>query len=92
MSLPGHYLCCASADRADLCSAARDLHHQALRLARQIQQPETEARALEGIGECHLHGADAQAGMAHLKQALDIFQRLGMTPDADRVRTRLTQP
>ena len=54
--------------------------------------PANEALALEGIGECHLHGADAQAGMAYLKQALDIFQRLAMTPDADRVRTRLTRP
>jgi DNA-binding SARP family transcriptional activator len=71
---------------------ARDLYHQALRLARQAHTLDTEALALEGIGECHLHLGDAQAGIAHLSQALDIFQRQAMTPDADRVRTRLAQP
>lgn len=32
------------------------------------------------------------AGEAHLKQALDVYQRLGMAPDADRVQRRLNLP
>jgi DNA-binding SARP family transcriptional activator/tetratricopeptide (TPR) repeat protein len=68
---------------------ASALHHQALCLARETNQPDDEALALEGIGECHLRAGDVQAGSSYIKQALDIFQRLAMTPDADRVRTRL---
>jgi tetratricopeptide (TPR) repeat protein len=71
---------------------AGDLHQRALDLARQTHQPDDEALALEGIGECHLRAGDAEAGASHLRQALEIFQRLAMTLDADRVRTRLAQP
>jgi tetratricopeptide (TPR) repeat protein len=67
------------------------MHRDALHLARQTQQPELEAGALEGIGECQLGDGDTETGTTHLKQALEIFQRLAMAPDADRVQTRLTQ-
>ncbi len=70
---------------------ARNLYHDALRLARAMNQPDEEALALEGTGECHLHAGDVQTGIAHLEQALKIFQRVGMKPDAGRVRIRLTQ-
>jgi hypothetical protein len=36
------------------------------------------------------HGA-GQVGAAHLRQALEIFQRMAMQPDADRVQARLGQ-
>jgi tetratricopeptide (TPR) repeat protein len=70
---------------------ARNLYHDALCLARAMNQPDEEAFALEGTGECHLHANDVPTGIAHLEQALKIFHRAGMKPDADRVRTRLTQ-
>lgn len=70
---------------------AQALYQDALQLARQICQLDNEALALEGIGECYLHTADTQSGIAYLKQALDIFQRLAMNPDANRVDTRLTE-
>jgi DNA-binding SARP family transcriptional activator/tetratricopeptide (TPR) repeat protein len=68
---------------------ARDLYYDALHLARDTQQLDNEAIALEGIGECCLHSGQAADGIGYLKQALDIFQRLAATPDADRVQARL---
>jgi DNA-binding SARP family transcriptional activator/tetratricopeptide (TPR) repeat protein len=70
---------------------ARALYQGALRLARQTCQLDDEALALEGIGECYLRTADTQSGIAYLKQALDIFRRLAINPDANRVDTRLTE-
>lgn len=72
--------------------AALSLRREALNLSRQAHQPDDEAVALEGIGEYHLQGGDAAAGLYHLRQALRIFQRLGMQPDIDRVRARLASP
>jgi tetratricopeptide (TPR) repeat protein len=68
---------------------AFSLYRVSLDLARETRQPDEQAFALGGIGECHLHTGDTENGTTHLTQALEIFQRLGMTPDADRVRARL---
>jgi DNA-binding SARP family transcriptional activator/tetratricopeptide (TPR) repeat protein len=68
---------------------AQAIYQDALQLARETGQPDDEALALEGIGECHLHADDTEAGIAHLNQALEIFRRLTMKPDADRVQARL---
>jgi tetratricopeptide (TPR) repeat protein len=82
---------------ADEVAAARDhvqaltLYRDALLLARETHQPDDEARALEGLGECHLSGGDTEAGIVHLKQALDTFQRIALTPDAHRVQRRLAR-
>jgi hypothetical protein len=65
------------------------LHHQALDLARQAHQPEHEAGALEGIGVCHTHLGGTEAGATHLNKALEIYQRMSMTPDTHRAPTRL---
>jgi hypothetical protein len=65
------------------------LYGDALRLSRDVRHLDDEALALEGIGECLLHTGQAAAGTAHLRQALEIFERIGMLPDAERVRSRL---
>lgn len=65
------------------------LYRQALTMNRELSKPDDEAIALEGIGECHLAGGQAEDGVAHLAQALEIYQRLGMRPDVERVRARL---
>jgi DNA-binding SARP family transcriptional activator/tetratricopeptide (TPR) repeat protein len=65
------------------------LHHQALTAARETAQPEDEAASFEGLGVCHAHLGDTETGATHLKQALEIFRHLSMTPDADRVQTSL---
>jgi len=71
---------------------AENLYLEALRLARETRQFDDEAHALEGSGECRLRRGQTQAGVAHLKQALEIFQRMAMQPDADRVQARLASP
>ena len=56
---------------------------------RELNKPDDEAIALEGLGDCHLTAGETATGAAHLHQALEIYQRLGMAPDADRVRNLL---
>ena len=48
-----------------------------------------EGIALEGLAECHLSSGEAEAAATHLREALEIFRRLGMAPDARRVQDRL---
>ena len=75
----------ASGNRA----RAIQIHNQARQLAQQTHQADEEANALEGIAECHLHDGNTGLGATHLKQALEIFQRLSMKPDIERVHARL---
>ena len=70
---------------------ALTLYRDALLLARETHQPDDEARALEGLGECHLNSGDTEAGVVHLKQSMDAFQRIALTPDAHRVQRRLAR-
>ena len=59
------------------------------RATSELNKPDGQAIALEGLGECHLTADKTRTGAAHLRQALEIYQRLGMAPDAERARTRL---
>ena len=68
---------------------ARDHHTQALTIARDISAPLKEARALEGLGRCHLQDGNASAGAAQLQQAIAIYQRIGEHPAAQRVQETL---
>jgi tetratricopeptide (TPR) repeat protein len=68
--------------RGDLDQAVA-YHRQALDLARVIDSPWDEAQALAGLGRCALaadHPADAQAA---LRQAAEIFRRIGAPEAAD---------
>ena len=65
------------------------LYHHALTVNRELNKPDSQATALEGLGECHLASGETETAAAHLRQALEIYKRLGMAPDAERVRTRL---
>ena len=65
------------------------LYRQALALHRELNKPDDEAVALEGIGEHHLATADPVRAAEHLQQSFELFQRLGMRTDADRVQARL---
>jgi tetratricopeptide (TPR) repeat protein/transcriptional regulator with XRE-family HTH domain len=62
---------------------------QALAISRELGTPHEEARALEGIGRSLL-GRDLAEAAARLRQALAIYQRIGV-PDARRVQDTLTQ-
>ncbi|WP_203924187.1 AfsR/SARP family transcriptional regulator [Rugosimonospora africana] len=66
------------------------LYRQALTMNRELNKPDDEARSLEGLGECHLTAGETEPAITHLRQALHIYQRHGMTLDADRVRNCLT--
>ena len=59
---------------------------------RELNKPDDEAISLEGIAEHHLATGDPTQGIAHLRQALEIYQRLGMAPDAQRVQDSLSHP
>jgi hypothetical protein len=55
---------------------------------RELDKPD-EAIALEGTGECLLAQGRTAEGTARLKQALDLYQRLGMLADAERLTAHL---
>ena len=67
---------------------ARNYFATALSLARAINTPVEEARALEGIGRCHIGEGNAAQGTADLRQALAIYRRIG-APEAQSVETAL---
>jgi len=75
-------------DIGDL-SRAEATYHDALRISREVRQPDDEAHALEGLGECRLHAGDTAGAMTGFRQARDIYERLGMAADLDRVNGRL---
>src|SRR6266496_3245712 len=63
---------------------------EALTIARDHAAPLDEADALAGIGCCHIQARDTAAGCAFLRQALDIYQRIG-SPSAQRVQKILNE-
>ena len=67
---------------------ARGYFTNALVIARDIDTPVEEAKALEGIGRCHVQEGNPSQGATDLRQALDIYRRSG-APDAQRVETTL---
>ena len=68
---------------------ALDHYHAALRLAREIGDPYEEGKILEGIAESTL-STQRQSFAARIvfRQALDIFERLGV-PEAESARIRI---
>jgi hypothetical protein len=70
-------------------SARAVTFRRALAIAREVGAPLEEARALEGIGRCHLEDGHDQTGTTHLRQALAIYQRIG-APGAQRVQQALS--
>lgn len=63
-------------------------YHAAIQLARQIGDPYEEARILSGIAETAIITRDPHTARVNLRQALDIFERLGV-PEAEPTRLRL---
>jgi tetratricopeptide (TPR) repeat protein/DNA-binding XRE family transcriptional regulator len=73
--------------RTSAAQEARSHHAEALAIARELGTPVEQARALEGMGRCLLHRDPAEAA-AHLRQALEIYQKIG-APGARLVRDTL---
>ena len=67
---------------------AQQHYSTALRLAREIGDPYEEAELLEGIAETTLSTQGPHAARIVFRQALDIFERLGV-PEAEAARIRL---
>jgi tetratricopeptide (TPR) repeat protein/DNA-binding SARP family transcriptional activator len=67
---------------------ALDHYHTALRLAREIGDPYEEGKILEGIAESTLSTQRPDAARIVFRQALDIFERLGV-PEAESARIRI---
>ncbi len=67
---------------------AFDHYHTALRMAREIGDPYEEAKILEGIAESTLNTQRPYAARIVFRQALDIFERLGV-PEAESARIRI---
>jgi tetratricopeptide (TPR) repeat protein len=67
---------------------AFDHYHIALRMAREIGDPYEEAKVLEGIAESTLSTQRPDAARIVFRQALDIFERLGV-PEAESARIRI---
>jgi tetratricopeptide (TPR) repeat protein len=63
-------------------------YQTALRLSREIVDPYEEAKILEGIAETTLSTRRPEAARIALRQALDIFERLGL-PEAEAARIRI---
>jgi tetratricopeptide (TPR) repeat protein len=71
------YRVCGDPRRAESC------HQQALDLARQVNCSWDEAHALAGLGRCALAFGDTAEAVDRLRDALEIFQRIGVTEAAD---------
>lgn len=67
------------------------LYQQALAVNRELHKPDAEAMSLEGIAGHYLATGDTAQGIADLKQALEIYERLEMRADIERVRARLSE-
>ena len=66
------------------------IYEDALRLSRETRQPDDEADSLHGLGDNSLRLGRRADGVAYLRQALEIYQRLGM-PAAAHVSARLAE-
>jgi hypothetical protein len=58
---------------------------------RDLNTTAEEALCLEGIAGHHLNTGNSTQGIEHLRQAHQIYQRLGMRPDIERVTARLAR-
>jgi DNA-binding SARP family transcriptional activator/tetratricopeptide (TPR) repeat protein len=67
---------------------ALDHYDSALKLAREIGDQYEEGKILEGIAESTLYTQRRDAARIVFRQALDIFERLGV-PEAESARTRI---
>nr|WP_194924229.1 helix-turn-helix domain-containing protein [Catenulispora pinisilvae] len=71
---------------------ALQLYHDVLHLARQTTMTAVEAAAHAGIGQCYQHLGRIGDSSTHLKQALDMFQQLGLKTEAAHVQAHLNKP
>ena len=66
-------------------------YQQALELAREVNRPADMARAMEGIGRCLVALGNREMGLEHLRQAGELYQRMGITPSVTLTATEGAQ-
>jgi tetratricopeptide (TPR) repeat protein/transcriptional regulator with XRE-family HTH domain len=69
---------------------ALSYHQKAIVIAARASAEHEEARALEGIGRCHLRNGHTDQAAARLRQALEIYHRIG-SPSAGLLETTLRE-
>ena len=79
---------CASSQETPIWRA-RSCHQRALDLAHETGIAWNEANALAGLGRCALAADHTTQAITFLRQALEIFQRIG-TAEANDVSRELT--
>jgi ATP/maltotriose-dependent transcriptional regulator MalT len=70
---------------------ARDSFDQALTLARRMEYPQAEGRALYESGHLRAQSGDGEGTVEQLTAALCIFQQLGARPDITRAEQALVE-
>ena len=92
----GDGVCCCGSECAAAVAALGDharalpLYQQALAVNRELHRSDAEAISLEGIGDHHLAVGNPAQAIAYLNQ-VEIYQRLGMRADIERVRAPLSE-
>ena len=76
------------AARGDIDSAL-DLARTALAAAAEWDWPEVRAQVLVSLAEVLAHAGDHAEEAAALREALELYERKGIKPAAERVRSRL---
>ncbi|MDQ7903186.1 tetratricopeptide repeat protein [Phytohabitans sp. ZYX-F-186] len=64
---------------------------QALDLATRAKNPNAEANALNGAGRCHLHLNNSEKGIELLRQAQNLYRRIGVAHAADAITELLNE-
>lgn len=73
----------------DHLDQARAEHEEALNYAREIPSAKDEADALDGLANAYYKEGDKERALTFLREALQIFERMGADPDIRRVRRKL---
>jgi tetratricopeptide (TPR) repeat protein len=74
----------------DQIADARTSYTEALATLEDRESPAERARALDGIGRCHLSAGEMASAASFLRQARDIYARLG-SPATARIDLLLRQ-
>ncbi|MBR7838275.1 tetratricopeptide repeat protein [Actinospica durhamensis] len=97
-SLRGGFMHCVAEARVGLCALvyARDgagaalIHYrEVIEVVRKYRHRVEEAAALLGLGRCELESGDRASGSAHVREAVELYTRMGSALDAARAQAYL---
>ena len=97
-SLRGGFMHCVAEARVGMCALvyARDgagaalVHYrEVMDVVRQYRHRVEEAAALLGLGRCELESGDRASGAAHVREAVELYTRMGSAFDAAKAQAYL---